>query len=458
MTTKVSFFTPVKSDNSFMSAVEGYLSLSKERAVVVQPLQHNGNSLLVTKQVQENSCAMIALKVASYILTLGLLPLIALVIKAVHRCSNEYHYSALEVAVGEVRELFDVAAILRNPIQRLERISNNQDRLERLGDLAMQALAESVTEAASRGQAPISAEPVGEPLVPFRQREAGRDQVLQRLVEDVQPLVQHIGEEMSAVAQGEMTEEQAAGNILVRLAENPRPVQDLIAMGLGMMARQNPEMAVPLRGLTQIVQNHPALIRVVLQQIGSVVREEIEPDAAALNIFIHLADNPQSLQDLIGVALQSNVVPREMAQIFRVVQNNPAFIRNLLGIGIRILRNELQPEQAMSEVVRLFAAHPGLIQAGIDMAIQMELVPPEVQQGLRMMSGSPTLMANFMGGLMRGAEMPALGGGERVAPFDLDELPDPDVDEGSTLSEAPVLRLRMPAFAGAGEGPGRPIQ
>ena len=89
MTTNISFMTPVKSNNSFISAVEGYLTLSNSRAVVVDGSEH-----LVEKHLVKTSWATSALKVASWILTLGILPLIGLCIKAAHRCTHNYHYSA----------------------------------------------------------------------------------------------------------------------------------------------------------------------------------------------------------------------------------------------------------------------------------------------------------------------------------------------------------------------------
>jgi len=94
---KVSFCTAIHEEGSgFKNFIEGYLTTSKIRAVVAPPdavetlgIQLGGSHLVAEIKNPDIECWETALKVASWILSAGILPLLALCIKIVMRCCDK---------------------------------------------------------------------------------------------------------------------------------------------------------------------------------------------------------------------------------------------------------------------------------------------------------------------------------------------------------------------------------
>ncbi len=299
-----------------MSAVEGYLSLSDCHAVVVEPLQLDGNSVIVTSQLKENSWVISALKVVSWIATCGLFPLIALCIKAIHRCSHEYHYST-EAA----KNLANTALQLFN----LQNAIKNRD-LKGAFNAAQNELATN-----------------------SEQRRNLKDLTVKALI-DMDP---YIAKQINDYQQGKISRETLGANVLNLLIANPKPIQKLIGQFLKTAEEAAPELEQALQGVQQIVQNHPALFTTFFQQCRDLRQENLSPEHGVANLLEYLAENPQIIQDLIGVAAQAgDIIPpniqHNIQQILLFFQNTPrSSLQHSLKQMAHIFRNAEDLEGAL---------------------------------------------------------------------------------------------------------------
>jgi hypothetical protein len=164
--------------------------------------------------------------------------------------------------------------------------------------------------------------------------------------------------------------------ILNRLQANPGLLQRLIGQFIQAAVVANPDLAQSMEGSLQIVQNHPALITTFMQQSIRLLHKELEPKAALANLLDYLAGNPQVIQDLIGVWIQTAIVinPKLMSPLLKVqqiVQNHPHLILTVLEQSVGALRGEIQPKIAGATVLTCLAGHPEIIQDLIEIAIQI---------------------------------------------------------------------------------------
>ena len=91
---KIPFFTPVVSEAyPLMKVVDSYFWFGGRVAEVVLPEQIVDGSTVV-KPVNEAKTSMMAtvFKIASMILSLGILPLLAIAVKMIKRCSHSFHW------------------------------------------------------------------------------------------------------------------------------------------------------------------------------------------------------------------------------------------------------------------------------------------------------------------------------------------------------------------------------
>jgi len=92
---KIPFFTPVMSDiYPLTKIVDSYLWFGGEVAEVVIPEQITGDSTAVRPVDGETNMVATVLKIATMILSLGILPLLAIAMKVIMRSSHSFHWVA----------------------------------------------------------------------------------------------------------------------------------------------------------------------------------------------------------------------------------------------------------------------------------------------------------------------------------------------------------------------------
>jgi hypothetical protein len=90
---KVPFWTPVDSEqHPLIKVFDNYLWFGGRVAEVRLPLQMQGDSIGAEPKTGQTSMWMTILKIVSMILTLGILPLLALIIKTIIRCTHKFHW------------------------------------------------------------------------------------------------------------------------------------------------------------------------------------------------------------------------------------------------------------------------------------------------------------------------------------------------------------------------------
>ena len=131
---QVSFFTPVEQPEegclaSMANIADSYLSFGNQVALVTVPEQKTNNSFGTTLHIKSNSWVTTMSKVVTMILTLGLLPLLALVIKTIDRCTHQYHWTSnsnspsippFQDISAQTEETSQVPANTQIPVTQLE--------------------------------------------------------------------------------------------------------------------------------------------------------------------------------------------------------------------------------------------------------------------------------------------------------------------------------------------------
>ena len=89
----VPFWTPIESKSfSVGRLADSYFNLGGRIAQVVTPVQVELDSKAAWKMESKTCVGCMAFKVLTMVLSLGILPLIAIIIKTVYRCTHKYHW------------------------------------------------------------------------------------------------------------------------------------------------------------------------------------------------------------------------------------------------------------------------------------------------------------------------------------------------------------------------------
>jgi hypothetical protein len=89
----VGFFTPVDSKGCSLAKLADYYFWFGGRVAKVVVPEQKLNGSIAARSVESETCLMCTVfKIMTMILSFGILPILALLIKSIHRASNEYHY------------------------------------------------------------------------------------------------------------------------------------------------------------------------------------------------------------------------------------------------------------------------------------------------------------------------------------------------------------------------------
>jgi hypothetical protein len=126
---KVPLFTPIEGGNCVISFSTNYLNPifgEREVAVLQNPLRMDEGSFGCTRKNLESDCSMTAIKVATYFLSLGTVPLLAILTTAIYRYFNDYHYIEASLFEGP-RE---IGPAKQAALSRLEQARKQEQDLE----------------------------------------------------------------------------------------------------------------------------------------------------------------------------------------------------------------------------------------------------------------------------------------------------------------------------------------
>jgi hypothetical protein len=101
----VSFCTPIESDSHpFTEFIDNYLSFGTVSAEVISPGEFCSGGLLANQKVRVSDFWTTVLKISTMVLSAGILPLLALIAKAINRGSYEFYWKDLNAQASQKSE------------------------------------------------------------------------------------------------------------------------------------------------------------------------------------------------------------------------------------------------------------------------------------------------------------------------------------------------------------------